>query len=100
MKTKLNVLKRKLIYLIERICLSEEDYINMKVQSQIYRYMANTISIASNMDYEDVRDGNEALITSVPKSQTITVTVDIWQLLAEMGLPLDKRITKLVITED
>lgn len=100
MKTKLNVLKRKLIYLIERICLSEEDYINMKVQSQIYRYMANTISLHSDIEYEDIRDGNDTLITSVPKSQTVIVTVDIWQLFAEMGWNFDKRTTKLVIVED
>lgn len=89
-----NVIKRKLICLIERIKLSESDYMIMKSESQMYKSMMSAIKCGLNTDYEDIKI-NDCIIQRIPKSKTMVVNVDVWQMLANGGIIFDKNTVKL-----
>ena len=93
-----NKLKRKIHCLIERIKLSESDYLIMKAQSQMYSGMMSTITYSSSSEYEDVKDASGYLITSIPKAKTATVHINITEMLAEGGITFNKNVVKLDVT--
>ena len=88
MKKRFNVFKRKLHILIERIKLSESDYLIMKANAQMFAAMMSTVKCNFEMEYEDVMVG-ESLITKIPKSKTMTINIDIKQMLANAGITFD-----------
>ena len=85
---KFNVFKRKLHILIERIKLSESDYLTMKANAQMYKDMMSTVECNLDVEYEDVMVG-KSLITKIPKSKTMTINIDIKQMLANAGITFD-----------
>lgn len=93
-----NKLKMKIRYLLERIKLSESDYLIMKAQSQMYKAMMSTVKYSSNVVYEDIVDDTGNLINRVPKSNTAIVHINITEMLAEGGVTFNKNVVKLDIT--
>lgn len=95
---KLNVLKRKLFYLIERIKLSELDYLSMKAASQMYSSMMSAITYKAETEYEDIEDKNGHIITKITKSKYATINVDMEELLASAGVRYNKYAVKVNVT--
>lgn len=94
---KFNILKRKFCHLIERIKLSESDYLAMKAQSQMYIGMMSTIKCSVSENYEDVTDAAGVLITQILKSKTSKININVTELLAEGGITFDKNTVELNI---
>lgn len=93
-----NKLKRKIHCLIERIKLSESDYVTMKTRAQMYKAMMSTIKYSSSPEYEDVKDSLGCLITTIPKAKTATVHINITEMLAEGGITFNKNVVKIDVT--
>lgn len=93
-----NKLKRRIWCLIERIMLSESDYLVMKAQSQMYQAMMSTIEYSSDSEYEDAFDDNGIPIKSFLKARTATVHINITDMLAEGGITFNKNVVKLDVT--
>ena len=93
-----NKLKMKIRCLIERIKLSDSEYLTMKAQSQMYKAMISTIKYGSNMEYEDICDDVGNLINKIPKSNTVTVHINVTEMLAEGGITFNKNVVKLDVT--
>lgn len=93
-----NKLKMKIRCLIERIKLSESDYLTMKAQSQMYKAMMSTIKYSSNTVYEDIADNDGNLINRILKAKTATVHINITDMLAEGGITFNKNAVKFDIT--
>lgn len=90
--------KRKFLRLVERIKLSESDYLNMKEQSRRYGAMMSTIEYNVTAEYDDVLDKENRTIISFPKSKTMTVNIDIEKILAAGGIVFDKNAVTLNVT--
>lgn len=93
-----NKIKMKIRCLIERIRLSESDYLVMKAQSQMYQAMMSTIEYSSDSEYEDTFDDNGIPIKSFLKARTATVHINITDMLAEGGITFNKNVVKFDIT--
>lgn len=93
-----NKIKRKIHCLLERIKLSEHDYLSMKAQSQMYKAMMATIKHSSSADYEDIKDADGNLIQKLLIGKTVKLDIDIVELLAEGGITFDKNAVKLNVT--
>jgi hypothetical protein len=93
-----NKFKMKIRFLLERIKLSESDYITMKAQSQMYKAMMSTVKYSSNTVYEDIVDDTGNLINRIPKSNTAIVHVNVTEMLAEGGVTFNKNVVKLIVT--
>ena len=93
-----NKLKIKISCLIERIKLSESDYRTMKARAQMYEAMMSTIRYNTEREYEPVYDTCGVLITHLPKAQTLTIHINITEMLAEGGITFDKNAVKLDVT--
>jgi len=94
----LNKLKMKIRYLIERIRLSESDYLIMKAQSQMYKAMMSTVKCNIDSEYEDVTNKQGDTIMRLEKSRTMTMSVNIVEMLAEGGITFDENAVKLNVT--
>lgn len=94
-----NRLKMKIRYLIERIKLSESDYLTMKAQSQMYKAMMSTVKYSSDTEYEDVFDDNGNIIKRFLKARTATIHINIVDMLAEGGITFNNNTVKLDVTE-
>ena len=95
---KFNVFKRKLLCLIERIKLSELDYGLMKAKSQMYDGMMSTIKCDINSEYEDVTNKQGNTVMRFEKSRTMTMNVNVVEMLAEGGITFDMNAVKLNVT--
>lgn len=93
-----NKLKRKIRCLIERIRLSELDYLTMKAQSQMYKAMMSTVKYSSDTEYGDVFDIDGIPIKTFLKARTATIHVNITDMLAEGGVTFNKNVVKLDVT--
>lgn len=93
MKKRIDVLKRNLHSLIERIKLSESDYTSMKSKAQMYSDMMSTIKYDRNTEYEYIKK-NGKNIARFP-SKTITINIDVEQMLANGGITFDENLVKL-----
>ena len=93
-----NKLKRKIRCLIERIRLSESDYVTMKAQAQMYKAMMSTVKYSSGSEYSDVFDADGILVTSIRQARTATVHINIADMLAEGGVTFNKNAVQLDVT--
>lgn len=94
---KIDVIKRKLLCLIERIKLSEDDYRMIKVKAEMYDDMMSTIEYDVNTEYVEAKDNQGCTIVKIPKSTTMVCNVDIEQMLANGGVTFDKNRVKINI---
>ena len=93
-----NKLKMKILCLIERIKLSDSEYLTMKAQSQMYKAMMSTVKYSSGSEYSDVFDADGVLVTSIRQARTATVHINIMDMLAEGGITFNKNAVKLNVT--
>lgn len=93
-----NKLKRKIRCLIERIKLSESEYLTMKAQSQMYQAMMSTVKYSSGSEHSDVFDADGTLVTRILQARTATVHINIVDMLAEGGITFNKNTVKFDIT--
>ena len=93
-----NKLKMKIRCLIERIKLSDSEYLTMKAQSQMYKAMMSTVKYSSGSEYSDVFDADGVLVTSIRQARTATVHINIVDMLAEGGITFNKNAVKLNVT--
>lgn len=89
---------RKIHCLLERIKLSESDYITMKARSQMYSAMMSTIRYTTDSECEPVYDSKGCLITNLFSAKVITININITDMLAEGGITFNKNMVKLNIT--
>ena len=94
----LNKIRRKIRCLIERVRLSESDYMTMKAQSQMYKAMMSTIKYSSDTEYEDAFDDNGNLIKRFLKARTATIHINIVDMLSEGGITFNKNAVNLDVT--
>ena len=90
-----NKFKRKLYCLIERIKLSESDYQAMKATSQLYHAMMSNVKATLNTEYKDIMDNYGNVVATVYDGVTMTIDVDIVQMLAAGLITFDKNKVKL-----
>lgn len=90
-----NKLKRKLCCLIERIKLSESDYRAMKAKSQMYNAMMSNVKATLNTEYKDIMDNHGNVVATVCNGVTMTIDIDIVQMLAAGGITFDGNKVKL-----
>lgn len=93
----LKKLKRKTNYLIERIKLSEPNYLHMKAKAQMYEDMMSAITYNLNTDYEDITDVLGNVVTRIYRDKTVTLDVDVIKMLAAGGITFDKNSVQLNI---
>lgn len=93
-----NKLKIKIRCLIERIKLSDSEYLTMKAQSQMYKAMMSTVKYSSDTEYEDAFDDNGNIIKRFLKARTATIHINIVDMLAEGGITFNKNAVKLDVT--
>lgn len=97
MKT-LRRLKRKFLCLIERIRLSETEYLNMKTKTQMFNNMMATIKFDSKVECETVKDAEEKPILVLSKNKVVTLSVDIKDMLAAGGITFDEDVVIFNVT--
>lgn len=85
-----NKFKNKLTSLIERIKLSETAYSFIKAEAKMYEAMMSNIVTSSSNEWEDIKDANGNVITSICKGKTVIIDVDIVKMLAAGGFVYDK----------
>ena len=93
-----NKLKIKIRCLIERIKLSDSEYLTMKTQSQMYKAMMSTVKYSLDTEYEDAFDDNGNIIKRFLKARTATIHINIVDMLAEGGITFNKNAVKLDVT--
>lgn len=94
---KFNALKRKLLCLVERIKLPELEYRAMKAKSQMYDGMMSSIKWSTYMKDEEVTNNNGDIIWMLPKEKTVTMEIDIVDMLANGGITFEKNAVELKI---
>ena len=92
---KFNVMKRKILCLIERLKLSEHNYRVMKVKAKMYDDMISTIKYDINTEYEEAKDKTGCVLVRIPKSISMVCNVDVEQMLANGGITFDKNRVKI-----
>ena len=88
----------KLKNLIERIKLSDADYKNMKEKAQRFDKMMSTIQVEGIVEYEEVCNAHGHIMTTVPKTMSHTVNIDVEKMFAAGGITFDKNVTKFNVT--
>lgn len=83
---KFKTIKRKILSLVERIRLSENEYNELKDSSEILDNMMSTIKFEINTEHTDVKDKHGNIIYRHLKSHKATVTVDVEQMLKKLGI--------------
>lgn len=89
---------RKFRCLLERIRLSESEYIAMKARSQMYSAMMSTIKYTTDSKAMPIYDTRENLITNLLVEKAVTVNINITDMLAEGGIVFNKDVVKLNVT--
>lgn len=96
---KFNELKRKLHYLIERIKLSETEYISIKNKSRMYDDMMSTVKCTFNAEFEEVKKDGYVL-KRFPTKKNVNIDIDMKQMLSNGGINLDRSVDLKIIGLD
>ena len=83
---KFKIIKRKILSLIERIRLSENEYNELKDKSETLDNIISTFKFELNTEHEDVKDNHGNIIYRHLKSRKATITVDVEQMLKNLGI--------------
>lgn len=87
---KIKRLEQKWHNFIERLRLSEDDYLTMKRQSENYEKMLSTINVEVKCDSEDITDPAGNVIYKIIANRNVTINVDIKEMLNKIGITFDK----------
>lgn len=89
--SKISTLKRKFRNFIERLRLSESEYLTMKEQSEKFEGMMSTCNFEiGESEFIDIQDKAGNIVHRFPKSKTATLNVNIDKMLKEAGIVYDK----------
>lgn len=87
---KMKQLKQKWHNFVERLRLSENDYLTMKRQSENYEKMLSTINVELKCDSEDITDIAGNVIRKGNVNKNVTINVDTKEMLNKIGITFDK----------
>ena len=91
MTTKISTLKRKFMNFIERLKLSESEYLTIKEQSEKFKNMMSTCEFKlGEPEFTDVKDKEGNIVHRIPKNRTATLNVNVDEMLKEAGIVYDK----------
>ena len=91
MKRRIKVLARKFRSFIERLRLSESEYLTIKEQSEKFKNMMSTCEFKlGEPEFTDVKDKEGNIVYRIPKNRTATLNVNVDEMLKEAGIVYDK----------
>lgn len=92
-------LKEKLYLFLERMMMSNHEYLNMKNDAQKFKNVMGCVGINIGTKYVDCRDKYGKLLLKFPQSIEATINVNVSDMLKAMGIVYDKNFVKLNIVE-
>ena len=98
MRRKLKTIARKVHNFIERVRMSESDYLTMKEQSNKFENMISSCEFKlDEPEYTDVKDAYGNILHRFKKSQSASLNINIDEMLKNGGILYDKERVKLNI---
>ena len=98
MRRKLKTITRKVHNFIERVRMSESDYLTMKEQSNKFENMMSSCEFKlDEPEYMDVKDADGNILHRFIKSQSASLNINIDEMLKNGGILYDKERVKLNI---
>lgn len=98
MRRKLKTIARKVHNFIERMRMSESDYLTMKEQSNKFENMMSSCKLKlEEPEYTDVKDADGNILYRFRKSQSASLNINIDEMLKNGGILYDKERVKLNI---
>ena len=98
MRRKLKTIARKVHNFIERVRMSESDYLTMKEQSNKFENMMSSCEFKlDEPEYTDVKDTDGNILHRFKKSQSASININIDEMLKNGGILYDKERVKLNI---
>lgn len=92
-------LKENLRMLLERIKLSNSEYLAMKEKSKRFDNMLAAISLETNAKYIDVKDNKGVHIFKFPESKNLTISINVPDLMKGVGIEYNKCCTNIKVIE-
>ena len=98
MRRKLKTIARKVHNFIERVRMSESDYLTMKEQSNKFENMMSSCEFKlDEPEYTDVKDADGNILHRFKKYQSVSLNINIDEMLKNGGILYDKERVKLNI---
>ena len=92
-------LKEKLHIFLERSKLSNSEYLTMKEKAKRFDDMLAAISMETNAEYLPVERPNGCVIAKVLISKSLTISVNIPDLMKGAGIVYDRQLTNINIVK-
>lgn len=92
-------LKEKLYLFLERITMSNHEYLTMKNDAQNFKNIMGCVGVNISTKYVDCRDKYGELLCKFPESIGATIDVNVTDMLKAMGVIYDKNLVRLNIIE-
>lgn len=92
-------LKEKLHIFLERSKLSNSEYLSMKEKAKRFDDMLAAISFETNAEYIPVEHPKGCVIAKVLKSKSLTISVNIPDLMKGVGIVYDRQLTNINIVK-
>lgn len=83
-------LKHKWHWLLERLKLKENDYLNMKHQSDLYEKMTSAIEISITQNSKDITNSAGDVLSREFFDKNIIINIDTKEMLRKMGFVFDE----------
>lgn len=98
MRRRLKTIARKVHNFIERVAMSESDYLTMKEQSNKFKNMMSSCEFKlEEPEYTDAKDASGNILYRFRKSQSASLNINIDEMLKNAGILYDKERVKLNI---
>lgn len=91
--------KEKLHIFLERIKLSNSEYLTMKEKNKRFDNMLAAISFETNTKYIDVKDNKGVYIFKFPESKNLTISINVPDLMKGVGIVYDRQLTNINIVK-
>ena len=91
--------KEKLHIFLERFKLSNSEYLTMKEKAKRFDNMLAAISMETNAEYLPVERPNGCVIAKVLISKSLTISVNIPDLMKGAGIVYDRQLTNINIVK-
>lgn len=92
-------LKEKLHLFLERMMMSNHEYLNMKNDAQNFKNVRGCVGVNTSTKYVDYRDKYGEILCKFPESTETTIDVNITDMLKAIGVTYNKNYVKLNIVE-
>lgn len=91
--------KEKWNVFLERSKLSNSQYLTMKEKAKRFDDMLASISLETNAEYIPVEKPKECVIAKVLRSKSLTISVNIPDLMKGAGIVYDRQLTNINIVK-